>query len=942
MHKKIDKPEKIAILACGVFDWNLQKAIENSGGQYEYIKRLLPARLHNNPRRLRERLRKEIEKLEYVEGLKGICLAFGLCGRGTIDLQAGRHPLIIPRVQDCIGLFLGGHQRYLKEFKHHPGTRYMSHGWYESRIRRANEDSENYYDSREGSLYTPEFEELKQAYGEENARFIDQFRESWKRNYTRAAYIKFPQEDENPPGEDVMRAIGRELDWQFRRLPGDNSLLELMLQGNWNHPSLLVVPPHSRTVAAPGNAILEYTTQLNLEEALEKHKTAAQEKRSGQVEENTGVGLGIDTGGTYTDAVIYDFAKGKVAASAKSPTTHSELVLGIREALKQLPQELLSRVTRAAVSTTLATNAFIEKKGRKVALLLMSPTNIEDHELPFRFVHRIKGRMSIDGREIEPLSEEEVKSVALAARQAGCEAFAISGFGATANPQHEKEAARLTCEITGCHSVCGHELSSKLNFYERATTAAMNARLIPLIEELLGSIKEALAEQGLREIPVMVVKGDGSLMLDKAAARVPVETIMSGPAASLVGAAFLSGVDNAVAVDMGGTTLDVARLRDGKPVLTDEGAMIGDFRTCVQAMRIHTSGLGGDSEIDLSQWPRVQIGPRRIEPISRLPQSPSEISLQFEHSLRQTVSIEAHVLEFFESVKPESLSQKMAEVLSDGPVSSVQLAEKLGRPGPGFIKWRENESNGSLLRYGLTLTDVLHAENRLELYPPEKSSLLLNCWSRLLNVDVEEIIRKIHQEFRKRVVLEIISSLAPEEKIPWRNTPSDDSFTEWLAEHLASKSFEDRSLCFSLSSPVVLLPVGAPAPLLFPQLRDYLGMDLRICEHASVANGVGAIAGEVMLREEAYIRITEDNSLLCTWRGGNQQARNIEEALNTCKQELAKLLQKRSEENQIPYTDPAIDIIPHQADTPDGKIMLGVTVEALLRFSHHAKAGKSA
>src|SRR5690606_4555973 len=120
------------------------------------------------------------------------------------------------------------------------------------------------------------------------------------------------------------------------------------------------------------------------------------------------------------------------------------------------------------------------------------------------------------------------------------------------------------------------------------------------------------------QAPLMVVKGDGSLIAAEAALASPVETILSGPAASLVGARHLSGETDVVVVDMGGTTTDIALLRDGRPVLASEGATVGGWKTMVEAVAVHTYGLGGDSEVRCDEAGDLVVGPRRAVPLSLL------------------------------------------------------------------------------------------------------------------------------------------------------------------------------------------------------------------------------------------------------------------------------------------------------------------------------------
>jgi len=147
--------------------------------------------------------------------------------------------------------------------------------------------------------------------------------------------------------------------------------------------------------------------------------------------------------------------------------------------------------------------------------------------------------------------------------------------------------------------VCGHELSVRLNYVERANSAVLNARLLPLIKELLQAAGESLRQRGI-DATLMVVKGDGTLISEQVACQRPVETILSGPAASVNGAQVLTGQKQAVVVDIGGTTTDTAMLENGTIRISERGASVAGWRTAVDAAKLTTIGLGGDSHLDFT------------------------------------------------------------------------------------------------------------------------------------------------------------------------------------------------------------------------------------------------------------------------------------------------------------------------------------------------------
>ena len=221
--------------------------------------------------------------------------------------------------------------------------------------------------------------------------------------------------------------------------------------------------------------------------------------------------LGMDTGGTYTDAVIIDAKDRKVLCKAKALTTKDNLTTGIKNCLDQLEFDRLEEITLISLSTTLATNAIVEGRGGRVALLYMGAELEED--IPAAKSIRIRGAFDIMGRQKEALEEEEIRRV-LKSLKGKVDAVAISGYASVRNPKHEQEAAKIAEDVLGIPVICAHHLSTALGFYHRTVTAVLNGRLISIIDDLLVSTRKVLKEKGISG-SIMVVKGDGTLMTEK-------------------------------------------------------------------------------------------------------------------------------------------------------------------------------------------------------------------------------------------------------------------------------------------------------------------------------------------------------------------------------------------------------------------------------------------
>ena len=196
-------------------------------------------------------------------------------------------------------------------------------------------------------------------------------------------------------------------------------------------------------------------------------------------------GLGIDTGGTYTDSVIVELETGKVVCSSKALTTRDDLSVGIRGSLEGLDRSLLSEVSLTSLSSTLATNSVVEGKGCRVGLISIGKKYLET-SLPEIYAE-VDGKFTMSGEEEIRLDAGAAKK-ALEGMRGKVDAVVISGYLSVRNPSHEERVAAMAARILGLPVVCGHELTSKLGYEVRTTTAVMNARLIPVIRELLDSV----------------------------------------------------------------------------------------------------------------------------------------------------------------------------------------------------------------------------------------------------------------------------------------------------------------------------------------------------------------------------------------------------------------------------------------------------------------------
>jgi N-methylhydantoinase A/oxoprolinase/acetone carboxylase beta subunit len=574
-------------------------------------------------------------------------------------------------------------------------------------------------------------------------------------------------------------------------------------------------------------------------------------------------GLGIDAGGTYTDAVIVDFHTQQVRAKAKALTTKDDLSRGVAAAIGKLPHALVAQVQLVSLSTTLATNAIVEGKGSKVGALALGFDDYDLARVAHSPVRAVPGRMNITGHEIEPLDEAALRdAVRELLDHEQVSALAISGMVSVMNPAHEQRAREIVTSMTTLPVVCAHELSMQLDSIKRTVTAALNARLLPIIADLITHVKSVMAAEGIHA-PLMVVRGDGTLMSEELARRTPVETILSGPAASVCGAQFLSGVTDGLVVDIGGTTSDIALLIAGEPVVAPKGARVADWSTNVRAIDIETVGLGGDSAITLGREQRVLIGPRRAIPLAYLAHEyPSVIAeLRALWETRETKSELIQPVEFFARVgaaTPPDLAPsetRTLAALAEGPLSREQLATRIGALDPSLVPVKRLETLGVVQRATLTPTDVLHVHGAFTAWSREAAELALALFAERAGVTAAILAEFILDAFSYWMTVHLMHRLI-RHQCPVPDFPAgaaDRALLDMLADRT---DIQGLTLQARFSNPLVA--IGAPAAALAGEAARKLGAQLIVPEHAEVANAVGAITGAMTITVEATITPSDD------------------------------------------------------------------------------------
>jgi N-methylhydantoinase A/oxoprolinase/acetone carboxylase beta subunit len=605
--------------------------------------------------------------------------------------------------------------------------------------------------------------------------------------------------------------------------------------------------------------------------------------------------LGIDTGGTYTDAALIDYDTGQVMTQAKALTTRHDLTIGIGEAISavltaatlEVPLFSPKAMALVALSTTLATNAIAEGHRATVALILIGYDRMLMEQYGF---HRelstddiiyIGGGHDLFGDEVAPLDENGARRAILARRDT-VEAFAVSGYFGVRNPAHENRVRALIQELTDRPVTCGHELTSQLNAVRRATTTALNAHLILPLQELIQSVRNTIGRNGITA-PLMVVKGDGSLVRAEWAMQRPIETILSGPAASLVGAWHLGGRRDVWVVDVGGTTTDIGTLQDGAPLLNSEGAHVAGWRTMVEAIDVRTVGLGGDSHVRLGQNGELLIGPRRVIPLSLLAGQYPDV---LDDLRRQATS------------RPERMREEAGEFLVLGrqpanslPENESEIVEQLGQRPQAmsllfdqsharglFRRSLENlQERGLVRRSAFTPTDALHALGRFQRWNVEAATIAAGLLATRIGLTTEAFCESVIEGLADRIASELVSKVLADEVGP--ATIEHEPFAKALIKR-AFDGFNGGDLDCRLSLRRPLVAIGAPVGAYMPGVGQRLNTEVLIPAHAEVANAVGAVSGSVVKRAQALIQpLGEGDQLRVYLPDGVKDFSGIDEAI---------------------------------------------------------------
>ena len=662
--------------------------------------------------------------------------------------------------------------------------------------------------------------------------------------------------------------------------------------------------------------------------------------------------LGLDTGGTYTDAVLIEDTRlaagpAAVVAKAKALTTPQDLACGIGAAVTAVtapdaaadrPDGIApERIALVSLSTTLATNALVEGRGGRVGLVMIG---FDFADFKRAGLAEALGNdpliLLAGGHDALGAEKATLDLNALAREVADLEVdgFAICSHFAVRNAAHELRAREAIRAATDRPVTCSHELSPHVGGPRRALTALLNARLIGMIAGLIDAAGRLLESRGITA-PLMIVRGDGALVSAGFARTRPVETILSGPAASLVGASFLTGLADAVVSDIGGTTTDIAVMSEGRPRLDPAGATVGGWRTMVEAVAVTTHGLGGDSEVALDETggaSRLTLGPRRVVPVALFAhEAPELVHATLDRQLGREVPDEldgrfllpmpgAHARHGLG--RPETA---LLAALGCGPAAAdTMLRSRVQRASLHRLV-----SRGLVTVAGLTPSDAAHVLGRHSGWDREAAVKAVRLMARRrtstgrpLAGSAEILAERILAGLVRRsaeLVLDVAFA-----RDGWREaTPSQNPIAR------AALDGHKGLVRPRVELTVPLIGLGAPAAAYYPGVALLLSTTDATPLHADVANAIGAVIGHVRIERTATVTCPAEGRYRLHLATGIEEHRSFEAARAAGERALAEAVRKSATEAGAAEAELAFSLDLREAEVEGRRMLVEARITAV-------------
>ena len=491
--------------------------------------------------------------------------------------------------------------------------------------------------------------------------------------------------------------------------------------------------------------------------------------------------LGLDVGGTFTDAVIIEGHR--VVSSAKRRTTKDNLMQGIGEALDAVLDSFdTSNIEQVTLSTTVVTNTIVEEKEQVVDLYVVTgPGRNVDDIFPVSPIY-LQGYTDHRGIVVERTSTDGVRDIArMVQERSGTDLAAVSAKFGVRNPQEELSITEALQDMYNTISN-GSLLSGSLNFPRRTISAYFNSAVTPVFTVFKKNVEDALSARNIKA-PLHILKADGgSLPMEHMVSR-PVETAFTGPAATVLGLSALGAIGNAhtVALDIGGTTTDISLWKQGKPLMTKNGVSIREYPSAVRSFAVTSVGIGGESVVRIVDG-EIMVGPERVGPSAALGGN--------EPTLGDALILLGHASYGDVELATQSLQQ---------------LADMLQADG------KHGERENTFENYGgNTFGD--DSENTFEDHNSEKQYI-----HNMSALDIAQLIVEKALETIQHGIDEVVQAENKRPVYVVADIVNPDVFV-----------------------PAQIVVVGGTAPSLGPSIGEFLNLPVTIPENAAVANAIGA------------------------------------------------------------------------------------------------------
>lgn len=553
--------------------------------------------------------------------------------------------------------------------------------------------------------------------------------------------------------------------------------------------------------------------------------------------------LGIDTGGTYTDAVLITKEGHKIVDKAKAFTTHEDLTKGIGKCIDMLEHADCSEITEVHISTTLALNSVLERKFDKIGLVQIDRAIEADPPANYAAVMKdpFYGQRTHNCGETLPAILDIQKKFAN-----NVEYIIVTSPSKSRDNWREHIFAEQIAKTMELEVFCAYDYCDDDDYTYRTVAAMLTLYLMPIIDAWIKSVEDMMREKGIKA-QLKIMNAMGKLISCDAARRDPLSTLFSGLAASVTGGLKMTDIEDFLLIDMGGTSSDITRIIGRQFREVKEYSKIDKFTVRRKTMDVQTFGIGGDSYIKLSQSGRPVAGPRKAIPICVMSSSFPYLEEELK-SYRRPENYEMLTAQdvdcfigagHYRREDLTGLEERVVKYLTGNPHNVFVIAEHFN-VDPDALHLDKLVRKGAVKLISVTPTDVLHAEGKYGAWNAAGAKAAISHMAEQMGTTMDVCIAMIRESITETLVKACMQSIANFEK---EQFDFDDSKgASFLLESFYRSNGSMLEMKFEINKPIVAL--GAPAEAWLGPVAERLNTEVMIPEHCEVANAFGAAIAE--------------------------------------------------------------------------------------------------